>query len=201
MPPPGEDESGSRQCLWVVRHGETEWSAAGRHTGTTDMPLTARGREEARAIGPRLARHEFAEVWSSPRMRAIETARLAGLGDRVEIVEDLAEWDYGHDEGRTTAEIQEDRPGWSIWSDGPKGGETIEHVAERADRVIARARAATGDVLCFAHGHLLRIVAARWLGLPPQDGRLFSLSSARVSVLGWERETAVIDRWNEARRG
>ena len=165
------------------------------------MPLTAKGREEARAIGPRLARHAFAAVWTSPRSRAIETARLAGFGDRAEVVDDLQEWDYGEDEGRTTAEIQADRPGWSIWRDGPKGGETIEHVAERADRVIARARDAAGDVLCVAHGHLLRIVAARWLGLPPADGRLFSLASARVSVLGWERETAVVERWNEARRG
>ncbi|HEX7949375.1 MAG TPA: histidine phosphatase family protein [Candidatus Limnocylindrales bacterium] len=187
--------------MWVVRHGETEWSAEGRHTSTTDVPLTARGREEARAIGPRLARHAFAEVWTSPRVRATDTGRLAGFGDRQEVVEDLREWDYGEDEGRTTAQIQEERPGWSIWRDGPKGGETIEQAGERADRVVARAREVTGDVLCFAHGHLLRIVAARWLGLPPADGRLFSLGSGRVSVLGWERETAVIDRWNESRRG
>lgn len=165
------------------------------------MPLTPKGREEARAIGPRLARHAFAAVWSSPRARALETGWLAGFGDRLEVVDDLKEWDYGEDEGRTSAAIQEVRPGWSIWLDGPRGGETIEQVAVRADRVIARARATTGDVLCFAHGHLLRILAARWLGLPPNDGRLFSLASARVSVLGWERETAVIDRWNEARRG
>lgn len=184
-----------------MRHGETEWSAQGRHTGTTDVPLTAKGREEARAIGPRLGRHEFAAVWSSPRARALETCRLAGFGDRAEVVADLGEWDYGEDEGRTTAEIQDERPGWSIWRDGPMGGETIEQVARRADGVIARARAATGDVLCFAHGHLLRIVAARWLGLPPDDGRLLSLGPARVSVLGWERDTAVIDRWNESRRG
>src|SRR5512143_761180 len=150
-------ETAPLPSLWVVRHGETEWSAGGRHTSTTDLLLTAKGREEARAIGPRLARHAFAEVWSSPRSRALETARLAGFGDRLEVVDDLREWDYGDDEGRTTAEIQEDRPGWSIWHDGPKGGETIEQVAERADRVVARARAATGDVLCFAHGHLLRI--------------------------------------------
>ncbi|MBI3752193.1 MAG: histidine phosphatase family protein [Chloroflexi bacterium] len=199
--PTEDDAPSARPSLWVVRHGETEWSADGRHTSTTDVPLTARGREEARAIGPRLARHPFAEVWSSPRIRALETGRLAGFADRLEIVDDLREWDYGTDEGRTTAEIQAERPGWSIWRDGPMGGETIEQVGERADRVVARASAAAGDVLCFAHGHLLRIVAARWLALPPDDGRLFALASARMSVLGWERETAVIDRWNESRRG
>ena len=187
--------------LWAVRHGETTWSTEGRHTGTVDIPLTDEGRRQAEGLRSSLAGHDFAEVLSSPRSRAVETARLAGCGDRVEVVDDLREWDYGEDEGRTTLEIQQDRPGWSIWRDGPKGGEALEHVAERADRVIVRARAATGDVLCFAHGHLLRILAARWLDLPPNDGRLFSLGPARISVLGWERETAVIDRWNEAREG
>jgi probable phosphoglycerate mutase len=201
MPPLTDDRPPAHRDLWVVRHGETEWSVEGRHTGKTDIPLTARGREEARALAARLARHPFAEVWSSPRSRSLETARLAGFGDRVEIVDDLHEWDYGEDEGRTTPEIQAEREGWAIWDDGPRGGETIEQVGERADRVVARARAVEGDVLCFAHGHLLRIVAARWIGLPPTDGRRLSLSPARISVLGWERETAVIDRWNEARRG
>jgi broad specificity phosphatase PhoE len=187
--------------LWVVRHGETTWSTDGRHTGSVDIPLTDEGRRQAEALRSSLSAHAFADVLSSPRSRAVETARLAGFGDRVEIVDALREWDYGEDEGRTTAEIQQDRPGWSIWRDGPKGGETLDHVAERADGVIARARAASGDVLCFAHGHLLRILAARWLGLRPNDGRLFNLGPARISVLGWERETAVIDRWNEAREG
>lgn len=187
--------------LWVVRHGETAWSAEGRHTGTAEIPLTDEGRRQAERLRPSLQAHAFSEVLSSPRSRAVETCRIAGFGGRVEIVDDLREWDYGDDEGRTTAEIQRERPGWSIWRDGPKGGETIEHVGERADRVMARARAGSGDVLCFAHGHLLRILGARWLGLPPRDGRLFSLGPARISVLGWERETAVIDRWNEAREG
>jgi broad specificity phosphatase PhoE len=187
--------------LWVVRHGETTWSAQGRHTGTVDIPLTAEGRRQALGLRASLASHDFAEVLSSPRSRALDTCRIAGFGDRVEVVDDLREWDYGADEGRTTAQIQGERAGWSIWRDGPKDGETLDHVAERADRVVGRARAAAGDVLCFAHGHLLRILAARWLGLPPTDGGLFNLGPARTSVLGWERETAVIDRWNEACEG
>jgi probable phosphoglycerate mutase len=158
--------------------------------------LTAKGIAEGRSIGQSLAAHTFTEVLSSPRSRALETCRLAGFGDRVQIDDDLAEWDYGSDEGRTTAEIQRDRPGWSIWRDGPLGGETIDEVAARADRVVARARAASGDVLAFAHGHLLRVLAARWLGQPPQDGRLLLLEPATISILGWERDTAVVTRWN-----
>ena len=131
-------------------------------------------------------------------MRALDTARIAGFGDVVQVDDDLREWDYGEDEGRTTPEIREDRPGWTIWGDGPRGGETIDDVAARADRVIARVRDSSGDVLLFAHGHLLRILAARWLELPPVDGRLFALSTATVSVLGWEREQPVLLRWNEA---
>ena len=134
---------------------------------------------------------------SSPLSRALETARLAGFGARVETTEDLLEWDYGADEGRTTPEIRGDRPGWTIWRDGPKDGETIDQVAARVERVIARVRALDGDALVFAHGHVLRVLAARWLGEPPTEGRLFALSTATLSVLGWERETAVIERWNE----
>lgn len=188
-----------RPRLWLVRHGETQWATQGRHTGRTDVPLTGDGADQARALGGRLAGHPFARVLSSPRSRALETARLAGFGRQVEVDDDLAEWDYGADEGRTTAAIQEDRPGWSIWRDGPRGGETIDQVAARADRVIARVRTTDGNALAFAHGHLLRILAARWLGLPPQDGRLFLLEPATISVLGWERDTAVIERWNQPR--
>jgi probable phosphoglycerate mutase len=180
-----------------VRHGETEWARLGRHTGRTDIPLTPLGREQAAAVEGRLAGHSFADVWSSPLSRALATARLAGFADRVETSDDLLEWDYGADEGRTTAEIRLERPGWTIWDTGPKDGETIQQVAERVDRVIARARSASGDVLVFAHGHVLRILAARWIGQPPVEGRLFALSTATLSILGWEREQPVIERWND----
>ena len=188
----------ARPRAWLVRHGETEWARDGRHTSRTDVPLTELGRSQAVAAGRKLAGAAFAEVLSSPRARALDTARIAGFGARVAIDADLVEWDYGTDEGLTTPEIRTDRPGWTIWGEGPRGGETIEAVAARADRVIARVRAASGDVLLFAHGHLLRVLAARWLDLAPVDGRLFALSTATVSVLGWEREQSVLLRWNEA---
>lgn len=182
--------------MWLVRHGETEWARLGRHTGRTDIPLTEHGRVQAASVADELAAHEFALVLSSPLSRALDTARLAGFGDRVETSEDLLEWDYGADEGRTTPEIREERPGWTIWRDGPKDGETIDQVAARVDRVIERARAADGDVAVFAHGHVLRVLAARWLGEPPSEGRLYALATATLSVLGWERENPVIERWN-----
>ncbi len=188
----------SQPELWLVRHGETEWSRLGRHTGRTDIPLTEAGRAQAAAVARKLSGHDFAMVLASPLSRALDTAHLAGFGHRVEPADDLMEWDYGEAEGRTTPEIRQEHPGWSIWRDGPKGGETAGQVAERIDRVIARVREADGDVLVFAHGHVLRILAARWLGEPPTEGRLYALSTATVSVLGWERETAVIERWNEA---
>lgn len=186
-----------RPELWLVRHGETEWSRLGRHTGRTDIPLTAAGREQAQAVARRLVDRSFALVLSSPLSRALDTARLAGFGDQVETTDDLLEWDYGADEGRTTAEIREDRSGWTVWRDGPRNGETADQVAARVDRVIERVRDAPGDALVFAHGHVLRVLAARWLGEPPTEGRLYALSTATVSVLGWERETAVIERWND----
>lgn len=186
-----------RSRLWVVRHGETEWADSGQHTSHTDVPLTAAGRRQAAALGEVLSAHPFAEMLSSPLSRALDTCRLAGFGDRVELTDDLREWDYGEDEGRTTAEIQVERPGWTIWTAGPRGGETIDEVAARADRIVARVRAASGDVLCFAHGHVLRIVAARWLGLPPHDGSLLALDPATISVLGWEHASPVIERWNQ----
>lgn len=186
-----------RPGLWVIRHGETEWASLGRHTSRTDVPLLEVGERDARRLGALLRGHRFAEVLSSPLHRALDTCRLAGFGDRAELAEDLREWDYGEDEGRTTAEIRVDRPGWTIWTQGPRGGETIDEVGARADRVVARVRAASGDVLCFAHGHVLRIVAARWLGLPPRDGSLLALDPATISILGWEHETPVIERWNQ----
>jgi probable phosphoglycerate mutase len=187
----------ARPRIWLVRHGETEWARLGKHTGRTDIPLTELGREQAGAVARRLAAHPFVRVISSPLSRALDTARLAGFGDRVLTDDDLLEWDYGRDEGRTTPEIRVDRPGWTIWTDGPEAGETIGQVAVRVDRVIARARAVDGDTLAFAHGHVLRIMAARWIGEPPVEGRLFALSTATVSVLGWEREQPVIERWND----
>ncbi len=185
--------------LWLVRHGETEWSRSGAHTGRTDIPLTDAGRANAAAVGRYLANRRFALVLVSPMQRARETCRIAGY-DNALIDPDLSEWDYGDHEGRTTAEIQAERPGWSLWTDGVPNGETAAQVAARAERVIARALAATGgaeaDVALFAHGHILRILTARWLGLPPEDGRLFALGTASISTLGYERETRVITRWN-----
>ncbi len=195
---PDPDGTRARPRAWLIRHGETEWARDGRHTGRTDVPLTELGRSQAVAAGRKIAGQAFAAVFSSPLSRALETARIAGFGDRVELLDDLREWDYGEDEGRTTPEIRGDRPDWSIWGEGPRDGETVDEVGARADRVIARVFASDGDVLCFAHGHVLRILAARWLELPAVDGRLFALSTATVSVLGWEREAPVIQRWNEA---
>ncbi len=180
----------------LVRHGQTEWSLSGQHTGTTDIPLTEAGVRHAEALGARLSAWEFARVLTSPLARAAETCRLAGLGG-AEITEALREWDYGEYEGRRTVDIREERPGWGLWKDGVPGGETIDEVGRRADRVIEAARAAGGDVALFAHGHILRVLGARWIGLPPDHGALLALSTASISVLGWERETAVIERWNE----
>jgi broad specificity phosphatase PhoE len=183
--------------MWLVRHGETEWARLGKHTGRTDIPLTELGREQAVAAGERLAGRPFSLVVSSPLSRALDTARLAGFSDQVVTSDDLLEWDYGADEGRTTPEIRLERPGWTIWGDGPKDGETIRHVGTRVDQVITVALRQTGDVLVFAHGHVLRILAARWLGLPPAKGQMFALSTATLSILGWEREQRVIERWND----
>jgi len=182
--------------LWLIRHGETEWSLSGAHTGRTDIPLTAAGRAQAAAIGRYLAGRPFALVLYSPLARARDTCELAGFGSRAAADPNLREWDYGECEGRTTREIRERIPGWSLWVDGPPGGETVEQVAARAEAVIARASAAPGDAALFAHGHVLRILTARWLGLEPAAGRLFALETAAVSTLGYERETRVITRWN-----
>ncbi|HEV2758130.1 MAG TPA: histidine phosphatase family protein [Acidimicrobiales bacterium] len=181
----------------LVRHGQTEWSLSGQHTGTTDMPLTDEGRRHAEALGGRLSAWSFARILTSPLSRAVDTCRLAGLGDDAETTNDLREWDYGEYEGRRTVDIREERPGWGLWKDGVPGGETVDEVGARADRVIDAARSTGGDMALFAHGHVLRVVGARWIGLPPDHGALLALSTASISVLGWERETAVIDRWNE----
>ncbi len=198
----------------LVRHGETEWTITGQHTGFTDIPLTERGRDQARRLQHSLAGRHFSRVLSSPLIRALETCRLAGLDDAVETTDDLLEWDYGDYEGRTTVEIRKKRRQWSLWLDGAPGGESAASVGTRVDRIIEEIRdgaspggrgaavvpeprgAGTGDVALFAHGHVLRVLAARWLGLPPGEGRLFALHPATVSVLGYERETPVIVHWN-----
>jgi broad specificity phosphatase PhoE len=182
--------------IYLVRHGETEWSLSGQHTGKTDIPLTAAGERGAQAAGRALAGLEFTLVLSSPLSRAVETCRLAGFGDRAQLRDDLVEWDYGDYDGRTTADIRKDRPGWALWRDGVPGGETADQVGARADRVIAEAVAAGGRTLMFAHGHILRVLTARWLGLDADGGRLFVLEPATISILGYERETRVIRRWN-----
>ncbi|HVW81370.1 MAG TPA: histidine phosphatase family protein [Mycobacteriales bacterium] len=183
--------------LWLVRHGETEWSASGRHTGSTDIPLTDQGRDAARRLARVLSGHAFAEVLTSPMSRAQDTCALAGLGERAIVTDDLREWDYGDYEGVTTDEIRNTRPGWTIFADGGgAGGETADQVAARADRVVAQARQAAGDTIVFSHGHLLRVLAARWIGLPSQAGAHLALSTASVSTLGWEREVPVIASWN-----
>jgi probable phosphoglycerate mutase len=152
--------------MFLVRHGQTEWSRTGRHTGRTDVPLEPEGRAQAEAVGRRLVGHPMTLVLTSPLLRAADTCALAGFGDRAEVTEDLVEWDYGEYEGRTTAEIREESPGWTLWSDGVPGGETAADIGRRVDRVIERARSVEGDTVCFAHGHVLRVLAARWVALP-----------------------------------
>ena len=182
--------------LWLVRHGETEWSASGQHTGRTDLPLTLEGKLHARQIAGFLGGRGFAIVLASPLQRARETCRLAGYGDGAVIDANLREWDYGEYEGLTTRQIQLERPGWSLWRDGVIGGESLEQLAIRAQKVIDRTLSSSGDVLLFAHGHILSVLAARWLGLPPEAGRLFALGTASVSILGYEHDTRVITQWN-----
>jgi probable phosphoglycerate mutase len=178
----------------LVRHGETEWSATGRHTSRADVPLTTRGRRQGRELASVLARWEFSLTLTSPLRRAADTCALTGLA--CEVDPDLVEWDYGEFEGRTTPEIREELPGWTVWRGPVPGGENIEQVGVRADRVLARIEAVEGDVAVFSHGHFLRVLAARWLGLPPVDGRLFMLDTATLSALSTERETRTIRLWN-----
>jgi broad specificity phosphatase PhoE len=178
----------------LVRHGETEWTRTGRHTGRTDIPLTEQGRRQARLVGERLSGRTFALILTSPLQRAAVTARLAGFDALAR--DELREWDYGAYEGRTTNEIRTERPGWTLWRDGVPQGETADEVGRRVDHVIDEARATDGDVALFAHGHVLRVLAARWLSLVPDDGRLLALDPASVSILSYERETPVIQLWN-----
>ena len=179
----------------MVRHGQTEWSLAGRHTSTTDLPLLPEGEDAARGLATRLAGTPFALVLTSPRQRAWRSAELAGFPD-AEPDPDLAEWEYGDYEGVTTLEIQERVPGWTVWTHPSPEGESAEQVAARLDRVVTRVRSTDGDTLAFGHGHALRALAARWLGLPVSEGRLLRLDTATVSVLGYEREDPVVLRWN-----
>ena len=186
--------------IWVVRHGETDWSQARRHTGRTDVPLNARGARQAAALGRWLAGRQFGAVLTSPLLRARETCRLAGYGDQAEIVQDLAEWDYGAFEGRTAAEVRRTQPDWSIWYADTRTGETVEEVGRRARRVLERCEAAGWDVALFAHGHVLRVLTAAWLGLPARAGQLFALDAGRVGVLGYEHGTRVLRGWNAGPR-
>ena len=183
--------------IWLVRHGETEWSKSGQHTGRTDIPLTEKGEEQGKALGRHLAGHQFALVLTSPLSRARETCRLAGFDTGAEVSDELLEWNYGIYEGRTTAAVRAEEPGWTIWTSPVPQGETVEQVGERARRVITRATAAPGDVALFAHAHFLRILGACWIGLPPIHGRTLTLGTASISVLGYERETRVIQVWNQ----
>jgi broad specificity phosphatase PhoE len=186
-----------RHELWVVRHGPTEWSESGRHTSVTDLPLTPEGEDVARRLRDRLAEElpDPALVLTSPRQRARRTAELAGFDD-PEVDDDLVEWAYGEVEGITTAEFRETVPGWTVWTHETPGGETAAQVGTRLDRVVERVRAAGGPALVFGHGHALRVLTARWLGLAPTEGRRFVLGTATISVLGWERDTPAVRQWN-----
>jgi probable phosphoglycerate mutase len=184
--------------LWLIRHGETAWSLTGAHTSRTDIPLTARGRECATAIRDYLHHWDFSLVLTSPKQRAQETCHIAGYGDRVQVDPDLSEWDYGEYEGRTTADIRKEKPGWSVWDDDPPGGETIVQVAARTQRVIDRCTAAGGKAALFSHAHILRILASTWIGKPPHFGRRLALGTGSVSTLGFEREARVIETWNRS---
>jgi broad specificity phosphatase PhoE len=190
-------EANEEPELALVRHAETEWTISGRHTGRTDIPLTARGREIAGSLGGTLAPHSFALVLVSPSQRARETCELAGLGAQVSVNEDLLEWDYGDYDGMTSAEIEARRPGWSLWRDGCPGGETAADVGARADHVIAAALASAGPVAIFSHGHLLRVLGARWAGLPGELGARLGLSPGAVCLLGHEHGRRILGRWNQ----
>jgi broad specificity phosphatase PhoE len=185
--------------VYLARHGETAWSLSGQHTGLTDLPLTERGERNARKLGEQLRMRRFARVFTSPLRRAFRTCELAGFGAKAEIDDDLVEWNYGEYEGLRTAEIQAKRPGWQLFRDGCPGGESPAEVGARADRVVNRVRAVEDDVLIFSSGHLLRVLAARWLGLEPQAGRYLLLSTASLSALSYEHDLTqpVIQLWND----
>ncbi len=185
----------------LVRHAQTEWSSNGRHTGRTDIPLTDGGRDAASALASRLRDRHFALVLVSPSTRARETCELCGLGADAQVREDLLEWDYGDYEGLTTPQIQEQRPGWLLWRDGCPAGESAADVGARADRVIAELRSADGDVAVFSHGHMLRVLGARWIALEPDNGGHLGLSTGALCVLGYERQAAILAHWNDTCAG
>jgi broad specificity phosphatase PhoE len=187
--------------ICLARHGETAWSLSGQHTGLTDLPLTEHGERNARSLAGRLAGLKFAHVFTSPLQRAARTCELAGFAQAAEVDRDLVEWNYGQYEGRTSADICEERPGWQLFHDGCPGGESPPQVGARADRVVGRVRAIQGDVLIFSSGHFLRVFAARWLGIEPAAGRFFSLNTASLSALGYEHSLSepVIRLWNDTR--
>jgi probable phosphoglycerate mutase len=180
----------------VVRHGETDWSLSGQHTSRTDLALTDDGRKRAEALPDLLSRYSFSLVLSSPLRRALETCEIAGFGDVVDLDDDLREWDYGEYEGLTTPQIRETHPDWNLWRDGCPGGESPPQVGTRADRVLARLASADGDALAFAHGHILRVVTARWAEMEVAEGARFKLGAGAIGVLGHERETRAIEHWN-----
>ncbi len=191
----------SLPLIYLARHGETEWTISHQHTGRTDIPLTERGERNARALGERLRGLSFSKVFTSSLTRATYTAKLAGFQSSAEPDDDLMEWDYGRYDGKTSAQIREDDPNWNLFRDGCPGGESVEAVSARADRVIARLRAIDGSVLLFGHGHFFRVLTARWLGLTAAGGRLFYLGTAALSILGYEhsRDEPVIRLWNDDR--
>jgi broad specificity phosphatase PhoE len=188
-------------AVYLARHGETAWSVSGQHTGRTDIPLTVRGERNAESLGQRLIGTTFAKVLTSPLSRARRTCELAGFSARAEADPDLQEWDYGQYEGRRTIDIRKERPDWYLFSDGCPDGESVEAIGARADRVVARLQSVNGNVLVFSHGHMLRVIAARWLGLPAGDARLLLLSTAALSVLGYEHalNEPAIRLWNDDR--
>ena len=186
-----------RHRIYLIRHGETAWSLSGQHTGNTDIPLTERGRQQAAALGRFFAGRTFARVLSSPLSRAYDTCQLAGYGAVAEQLDDLREWNYGIYEGKKTLDIQQQEPGWSIWNTPVPQGESPAEVAQRVQRIIQRALDTDGDTALFAHGHVLRILAACWIGLAPTEGRLFALGTASVSILGWEHATRVLEVLNQ----
>ena len=190
--------AGQETRLVLARHGETEWSRSGQHTGRTDIPLTELGREQARRLGTALRGRAFSRVLASPLSRAAETARLAGFADRTELDGDLQEWDYGVYEGRRRVDIDRDEPGWTVWSRPIRGGESLRALGARADRVIERLLPTGGDVLLFSHGHFLRVLAARWIEQPPRTASRLELATATISELGWETDRRVIEIWNAA---
>jgi broad specificity phosphatase PhoE len=188
VPDPGQ--------IVIVRHGETEWSAAGKHTSCTDLSLTVEGRRRASLLHEELASRSFSLVLSSPLRRARETCELAGFGEAAALSEDLREWSYGEYEGLTTPEIRQRDPDWNLWRDGCPGGERPVEVGRRADRALSALRGAGGDAIAFAHGHILRVLSARWIGMEPAAGARFVLCAGAVCVLGFERETEVLEQWN-----